>query len=203
MARVGFKDRCGEKSTSNKPPQWHPQPGRKVKCFRKPCLEELGWGWGKRQYILSEKITMFNKDFENKLKWEYTTSIIGQNWEERINMPQQYLGDVFHLGNDLRTTFAHFEIQPKHLGDNDLFYTAFCSELYIVGRISWPKGEKWSREKNGVSGFSAKKQYMAEERGRAEAANLAVDHAGWNVIIWRILDICIILHEPPSASDLG
>ena len=26
-----------------------------------------------------------------------------------------------------------------------------------------------------------------------------VERAGWNVIIWRILDICIILHETPSA----
>lgn len=29
-----------------------------------------------------------------------------------------------------------------------------------------------------------------------------VEHAGWNGIIWRILDICIILHETPSASNL-
>lgn len=56
--------------------------------------------------------------------------------EKGINMPQQYLGDVFHLENDLSTTFAHFEIQPKHLRDDDLFYIAFCSELYIVGTIS-------------------------------------------------------------------
>lgn len=84
------KDRGGAESTVfvihvSDYPQWRPTWNKSQSVSEKPVLRrEMGIGGvGRRHYILSEKNHMFNKDFENQLKWEYTLSIIGQNWDER------------------------------------------------------------------------------------------------------------------------
>ena len=44
-------------------------------------------------------------------------------------MPQQYLRDVFHLGNDLRTTFAILKSSPSTC--EMTFYILHFAESYI------------------------------------------------------------------------
>lgn len=125
-------------------------------------------------------------------------------WKKGINMPQPCLRDVFHLENDLRTTFAILKSGPSTC-EKMTFYILHFAENYIeLDTISWPKGEKWNRKKSGVCRFSTRKPSVAEGRGTRRGYRLGpAEQAGWNIIIWRILDICLILHEPPSASDLG
>lgn len=88
-------------------------------------------------------------------------------------MPQQYL-KCFHLGNDLRTTFAILKSSPSTC--EMAFIYCILQELYSWIQYLDLKGKN-EIEKNGISGYSAlKKQYMAGES--AEAVNLFDEHAG-------------------------
>lgn len=124
--------------------------------------------------------------------------------EKGINMPQSCLRDVFHLENDLSTTFAILKSGPSTC-EKMTFYILHFAENYIeLDTISWPKGEKWNRK--GKWCLQVFNQKAAHDRGRWASRGYKlgpVEQAGWNIIIWRILDICLVLHEPPSASDLG
>lgn len=51
-------------------------------------------------------------------------------WEKRINTPQQCLRDVFHLENDLRTTFAILKSGPSTC-EKMTFYILHFAENYI------------------------------------------------------------------------
>lgn len=51
-------------------------------------------------------------------------------WKKGINMPQPCLRDVFHLENDLRTTFAILKSGPSTC-EKMTFYILHFAENYI------------------------------------------------------------------------
>lgn len=63
------------------------------------------------------------------------------------------------------------------------------------------KGKNEIQRKIVFPGFQPKSSTWQKRESRGYKLG-SVEQTGWNVIIWRILDICIILHEPPAASDL-
>ena len=121
-------------------------------------------------------------------------------WEKGINMPQKYQRDVFHLRNDLRTTFAILKSSPSTC-EMTFYILHFERTIYSWIQYLDLKGKNEVERKIVFLGIQPESSTWQKRECRGCTLG-PVERAGWNVIIWRILDICIILHETPSASDL-